>query len=148
MAEQDVGVLQEGMHLSVSIDSLGETVKGKIIYISPALDAATHSYKVRILLDRKETSLRGGLFGRSEVEALERKNTFFVPKEAVLENNGKKWAFLVDSSHKVKKVEVETGLYNDDSIEILKGISEGDRVAVTNISKLKDGSTADVEEGL
>ena len=148
VAEQDVGVLQEGMHLSVSIDSLGETVKGKIIYISPALDAATHSYKVRILLDRKETSLRGGLFGRSEVEALERKNTFFVPKEAVLENNGKKWAFLVDSSHKVKKVEVKTGLYNDDSIEILKGISEGDRVAVTNISKLKDGSTADVEEGL
>lgn len=71
-----------------------------------------------------------------------------MPKEAVLENNGKKWAFLVDSSHKVKKVEVKTGLYNDDSIEILKGISEGDRVAVTNISKLKDGSTADVEEGL
>ena len=43
---------------------------------------------------------------------------------------------------------MKTGLYNDDSIEILKGISEGDRVAVTNISKLKDGSTADVEEGL
>lgn len=78
--------------------------------------------------------------------ALERKNAIFVPKEAVLENNGKKWAFLIDSSRKVKKVEVTTGLYNDDSIEILSGISEGDSAAVTNISKLKDGMTVDVEE--
>lgn len=146
VAEQDVGVLREGMDLDISIDSLGDRVKGKLIYVSPALDSATHSYKVRILLDGGEKNLRGGMFGRSEVMALERKNAIFVPKEAVLENNGKKWAFLIDSSRKVKKVEVTTGLYNDDSIEILSGISEGDSAAVTNISKLKDGMTVDVEE--
>ena len=42
-------------------------------------------------------------------------------------------------------MEVTTGLYNDDSIEIVTGISEGDQAAVTNISKLKDGMTVDVE---
>ena len=112
---------------------------------SPDLDASTHSYKVRILLDGDGKNLRGGMFGRSTVMALERKNALYLPKEGVLENNGKKWAFLIDSSHKVKKVEVTTGLYNDDSIEIVTGISEGDRAAVTNISKLKDGMTVDVE---
>ena len=145
VAEQDIGVLREGMDMDVSIDSLGETVKGRIIYISPDLDASTHSYKVRILLDGDGKDLRGGMFGRSTVMALERKNALYLPKEGVLENNGKKWAFLIDSSHKVKKVEVTTGLYNDDSIEILTGISEGDQAAVTNISKLKDGMTVDVE---
>ena len=78
--------------------------------------------------------------------ALERKNTFYVPKEGVLDNNGKKWVFLIDDNHKVKKTEVTTGLYNDDSVEILTGISEGNQVAVTNISKLKDGMTVDVED--
>ena len=146
VAEQDIGVLKVGMPVSVSIDSLGETVKGRIIYISPDLDSSTHSYKVRILLDGDGKNLRGGMFGRSTVMALERKNALYLPKEGVLENNGKKWAFLIDSSHKVKKVEVTTGLYNDDSIEILTGISEGDQAAVTNISKLKDGMTVDVEE--
>lgn len=146
VAEQDIGVLREGMNMDVSIDSLGEKVKGRIIYISPDLDSSTHSYKVRILLGGDGKNLRGGMFGRSVVMALERKNALYLPKEGVLENNGKKWAFLVDSSHKVKKVEVTTGLYNDDSIEILTGISEGDQAAVTNISKLKDGMTVDVEE--
>lgn len=147
VAEQDIGVLREGMAVSVSIDSLGEEAAGTISYISPALDAASHSYKVRIVLAPDIKGLRGGMFGRSEVTAVERKNALFLPKEGVLENNGKKYAFLVDGNHKVKKVEVTTGLYNDDSIEILKGISAGDQVAVTNISKLKDGMTVDVEGG-
>lgn len=147
VAEQDIGVLREGMAVSVSIDSLGEEAAGTISYISPALDAASHSYKVRIVLAPDIKGLRGGMFGRSEVTAVERKNALFLPKEGVLENNGKKYAFLVDGNHKVKKVEVTTGLYNDDSIEILKGISAGDQVAVTNILKLKDGMTVDVEGG-
>jgi RND family efflux transporter MFP subunit len=131
----------------VSIDSLGEEAAGTISYISPSLDAASHSYKVRIVLAPDIAGLRGGMFGRSEVTAVERKNALFLPKEGVLENNGKKYAFLVDGNHKVKKVEVTTGLYNDDSIEILKGISAGDQVAVTNVSKLKDGMTVDIEGG-
>lgn len=147
VAEQDIGVLREGMAVSVSIDSLGEEAKGTISYISPALDATSHSYKVRILLDSSISGLRGGMFGRSEVTAVERKNAIYLPKEGVLENNGKKYAFLVDENHKVKRVEVTTGLYNDDSVEIVKGISAGDQVAVTNISKLKDGMTVDIEGG-
>lgn len=147
VAEQDVGILKEGMTTDVAITSLGVTVPGKIIYISPALDDTTHSYKVRLLLDTRDSQILGGMFGRSEVEAVERKNTFFIPKEGVMENNGKKWAFLIDDQNKVKRVEVTTGLYNDDSIEILKGISAGDRVAVTNISKLKDGMTVDIDGG-
>lgn len=147
VAEHDIGVLKEGMELSVSLDSLGNTIPGKIIYISPSLDSATHSYKVRLLLDGEPGTIRGGMFGRSIVTAVDRKNTFFVPKEGVLDNNGKKWAFLVDENKTVKRVPVETGLYNDDSIEILKGLHEGDVVAVTNISKLKDGMTVDIDEG-
>lgn len=147
VAEQDIGVLKVGMPVSVSIDSLGEEAAGTISYISPALDASSHSYKVRIVLSPDIKGLRGGMFGRSEVTAVERKNALFLPKEGVLENNGKKYAFLVDGNHQVKKVEVTTGLYNDDSIEIVKGISAGDQVAVTNISKLKDGMTVDVEGG-
>ena len=147
VAEQDIGVLREGMAVSVSIDSLGKEVEGTISYISPALDATSHSYKVRILLDPGISGLRGGMFGRSVVTAVERKNAIYLPKEGVLDNNGKKYAFLVDDTHKVKKVEVTTGLYNDDSVEIVKGLSAGDQVAVTNISKLKDGMTVDIEGG-
>ncbi len=139
VAEQDMGVLREGMELRVSIDSLGESVAGKIIYLSPAMDAATHSYKARLLLDAGNLPIRGGMFGRCEVSALQRKNVLYLPKEAVSENNGKHYAFVIDENFIAHKKEVTLGLANDEEVEIKTGLSVGEKAAVSHISKLKDG---------
>ncbi len=146
VSEQDIGVLREGMPLTVSIDSLGETREGRISYISPSMDGDTLSYKVRIVLDNGEGRLLGGMFARTEVTALQRKDTLFVPKEAVGDDNGKKYIFLLDDQGKARKSYVKTGLSNDESLEILSGAAPGDRVAVTNISRLRDGMAAEITE--
>lgn len=147
VAEQDVGILREGMVLSVSIDSLGITCPGKITYISPSMDSATHSYLVRLTLDGTDGKILGGMFARTDVTSVQRKNTLYVPKEAVGDDNGKKYVFLIDEAGKARKVYVQLGLINDDSMEILSGVSEGDRVAVTNISRLRDGAEAEIVSG-
>ena len=139
VAEQDMGVLREGMELMVSIDSLGESVPGKIIYLSPSMDAATHSYKARLLLDAGDLPIRGGMFGRAEVSAVQRKDTLYVPKEAVTENNGKRYVFVIDDGLIAHRREVTIGLSNDEEVEIKSGLSIGEKVAVSHISKLKEG---------
>ena len=96
VAEQDVGILQEGMSLDVSIDSLGESVKGTIRYISPAMDADTHAYKVRLVLTDPAAQIRGGMFGRTEVTAMQKKDVLLLPKTAVIDHNGKKLVYVVD----------------------------------------------------
>lgn len=144
VAEQDVTILREGMDLEVSIDSLGDTVPAKLIYISPAMDATSRSYQVRLELDTTKIPLRGGMFGRSEVTAVQRQNTLFLPKEAVVDHNGRKLVFVVQEDGKVKSVQVQLGLTNDDFMEIKSGLQVGQQVAVSNISKLKDGMTVEV----
>lgn len=147
VAEQDIGILRLGMTLPVSIDSLGETCEGRITYISPSMDADTHSYKVRLTLDSQGGRILGGMFARTEVTAVQREHTLFVPKEAVGDDNGKKYIFLIDEEGRAKKVYVTLGLINDDSMEILSGASEGDQVAITNISRLRDGMEAEITSG-
>lgn len=144
VAEQDVTILREGMDLEVSIDSLGDTVPAKLIYISPAMDAASRSYQVRLELDTTKIPLRGGMFGRSEVMALQRKDTFFLPKEAVVDHNGRKSVFVVKDNGQIQAVTVQLGLTNDDFMEIKKGLQGGEQVAVSNISKLKNGMSVEV----
>ncbi len=139
VAEQDMAVLREGMEVTVSIDSLGETVPGRLIYLSPAMDAATHSYKARLLLDAGNIPIRGGMFGRALVTAVQRKDTIYVPKEAVVENNGKRYVFVIDEERKAHRREVVPGLSNDEEVEIRSGLSVGEKVAVSHISKLKEG---------
>ena len=144
VAEQDMTILKEGMDVDVEIDSLGDSVPGKLIYISPSIDSSTRSYRVRLELDASSGKVRGGMFGQCDVTSVMRKDTLFLPKAAVVDDNGKKSVFLVSPDGKVKKVTVRLGLANDDFLEIKKGLSEGDQVAVTNISKLKDGMTVDI----
>lgn len=147
VAEQDIGILRLGMTLSVSIDSLGETCEGRITYISPSMDADTHSYKVRLTLDSQGGRILGGMFARTEVTAVQREHTLYVPKEAVGDDNGKKYIFLIDEDGRARKAYVTLGLINDDSMEILSGASEGDQVAITNISRLRDGMEVEITSG-
>ena len=147
VAEQDIGILRTGMALPVSIDSLGETVTGTITYISPAMDETTHSYKVRLTLDGAGGRVLGGMFARTAVTAVQRENALYVPKEAVGDDNGKKYVYRIDGEGKARKAYVTLGLINDDSMEILDGVSEGERVAVTNISRLRDGTEVEITGG-
>lgn len=146
VAEQDVGILQEGMSLDVSIDSLGESVKGTIRYISPAMDADTHAYKVRLVLTDPAAQIRGGMFGRTEVTAMQKKDVLLLPKTAVIDHNGKKLVYVVDEDGRAEEVPVTLGVSNDEMVEIRSGLAAGERAAVTNLSKLKNGMVVEVKD--
>ena len=146
VAEQDVGILQEGMSLDVSIDSLGESVKGTIRYISPAMDADTHAYKVRLVLIDPATTIRGGMFGRTEVTAMQKKDVLLLPKAAVIDHNGKKLVYVVGEDGRAEEVPVTLGASNDEMVEIRSGLAAGERAAVTNLSKLKNGMVVEVKD--
>lgn len=145
VAEQDIGAIREGMRLPVSIDSLGISADGVIRYISPAMDEATRSYIVRLVLEKPDAAVRGGMFGRAEVTSAIRRDTLFVPKEAIGDDNGKKYIFLIDDEGKAHRSYVKLGLINDDSVELLSGAKASDRAAVTNIARLREGVAVETE---
>lgn len=143
VAEQDIGLIRQGMALDVTVDSLGNTYKGVVTFISPAMDAATKNYTVRLSLDTSSGDLRGGLFAHTEADTIQRKDTLFVPKAAVGDENGKKFVYTIDSDNNVTKVYVTLGLVNDTDMEITKGLSVGDQVVVSSIARMRDGMNVD-----
>lgn len=138
LTEQDIAAVQAGMNVTVSVESLGNSYPGEIIYVSPAADADTKNYMVRIELTQIDGQLKSGMFGRTAVEVLQRPATLYIPKESLIEKNGKTFVFLVNEDHTVREQSVVVGLRNDEAIEILEGVSEGDAVAVTNLSRLRN----------
>ena len=63
-----------------------------------------------------------------------------IPIEAVLDDSGKKYVFVVKAD-KVSKVEITTGALTDTRAQVLTGLSAGDTVATNNLTALKDGMT-------
>ena len=138
ISEQDLAAFTVGQMIEVNVDSLGKAYTGKVTYISPSSDI-NQQFTIRIQLNSPDDKLKAGMFVRSVVEAEVKADVIAVPKEAIMNRNGKTYLFVVNEKQEVKEQEVVLGATGDTVVEILKGIEVGNKIAVTNISRLRDG---------
>lgn len=146
VAEADVAAIQPGMTVSVSVESLANTYDGTITYVSPAMDPTNKTYIVRITLSNPDNLLRGGMFAQSSLEVLQRRNTLFVPKDALVEQNGISQLYVINPDNTIAIRTVKTGLRNNNYVEILEGLSDGEQIATTNLARLRDGVSVTIEK--
>lgn len=138
--------------------SLGETVKsafdaidnktfnGKIVQINPSGDPRNLSFKVRIAIPNPGYLIKAGMFARARIVLEKYKNVVAVPKDAVFDDQGKKWVFVVNGS-KVHLREVTTGFSDSALTEIKSGLKAGENVATLRPTTLKDGDPVRIEIG-
>ncbi len=146
IAENDAALLTTGMNVDMTVDAMGNTYTGELVYVSPAMDDTSKSYMVRIALDQSPDDIKAGLFAHGQINILQKQDTLFVPKEAVLSSNGKTTVFVAKPDNTVEEREVKIGLLNDAYEEIIDGINDGDTVVLSNQDRLKDGTAVDTTE--
>jgi len=115
------------------------SIDGKIFSISQAADPASKTFKVGILAENKNFSLKPGTDADVKIVYLEKK-AMAIPKSALVEG---KYVFAVKNSV-ASKVAVKTGIEGDKMVEVLRGLRPGERIVVGNLFGLYDG--AKVEE--
>ena len=145
VSEQNAAQIRSGMQVMVAIDSMGQEYPGSIIYISPAADSQTRLFTVRLALTLADADVKSGMFAHAGIAGLLREQTLFVAKTAVTEKNGKQYVFVIDDKNQAEQRLVTTGQRNDEAVELLTGIHAGERVAVSNVSRLKPGMAVEVD---
>jgi RND family efflux transporter MFP subunit len=141
LSEQDMAGLAVGLDVSIQIDSLGRSFPGKITYISPVNDSQNQSFTVRVALVSPDPAIRGGMYAKTTISTVLKPDTLVVPKDAVQQKNGKTYVYVVTPQNTVEERQVQIGLKGDTSSEILGGLAAGERVAVSNLSRLRPGLT-------
>ncbi len=124
--EQDVGLLRQGLPVSVTIAAYpGETFQGSVDRIYPALETATRTAKVRITLPNPDGRLRIGMLATAEVAAPTSggNEVVSVPAAAVVDSGERRTVFVETGAGRFKPVEVRTGARADGRVEILSGLS-------------------------
>ena len=145
LSETDVAAVQIGTPVTVSIGSLANTYTGTITFVSPAIDPTAKTYTVRITLTNPDASIRGGMYATSSVNVLQRPNTLFVPKDALLEQNGKSQVYVIKPDNTIEIRDVKPGLRNDNYVEIIDGLKEGETIATTNTARLRNGTKVTID---
>lgn len=98
--EKELSRLSIGQRAEVRIDALpGKVYKAKIRRINPSIDPVTGTIKVVLdFEDELRDKLRESAFSRVKLVMSTRKNVLLIPKEAIVEESGKKYVFIVERS--------------------------------------------------
>ena len=136
--EQDVQFVHERQIVTVRVASLpGEEFKARVGFVSPNLDDATHSARVRVVLENPERRLKNKAFAEATIE-FDAPEVITVPRSAVLWRGGAPRVYLEMQPGVYEQRRVKLGRAGDKDWEVLDGLKEGERV-VTSGNMLIDG---------
>ncbi len=145
--EKDISLLKLGMKVKIKTESFPDKVfEGKISRISSSLELATRTLQTEIYIPNLNRMLKPGMFVRIEIVLVEKPQTLVIPKNAVIEEGGSKFIFVIQGNEAFRR-SIVTGYEQDPFIEILEGVSEGDPVVVRGQESLRDRATVRVVQG-
>jgi len=158
--ERDVGALEVGQKVAAAVEAFPNRVfAGTLTLISPRLDTATRTTRVRFELENRNQELRPGMFATvtltTPLDALEPFKSLVhskppsrmylassrsgshhspyqflaIPERAVVDSGTRKVVYVEREPGLFEGVEVELGPRSGDYYPVVKGIEPGDRVA-------------------
>jgi membrane fusion protein (multidrug efflux system) len=113
-------------------------LKGKIELGSSLIDPTTGSLQMKGVFPNPQMVLRSGGTGIIKIPIIY-KNIITVPQKATYDIQDKKMIFTVDTSNVVHATNIRVINNTGDRFLIASGLSEGDKIVVDGIGKIKDG---------
>jgi len=134
VSELDIRKIIVGGYLTATFDALGqEQYQGKVIKIAPRekLKDEDIFYKVAMVLEQP-APLRSGMTADVSIKVGERNNVLTIPGNLLIKRGGRYFAqVLVDGA--LKEREIKIGLQGEDLMEVIDGLSEGEKI----VAKIK-----------
>lgn len=132
VSETEVDCIKKKTSVQVRVDGLENgSFKANISEISPVIDPSTKTVKVTAIADNPKRFLKPGMTARVTVNLGEKKDVVFVEKDAYREG----FLFVIEDSI-AKKRDVKIGIVGDEYIEIVEGLTEGERVIIVGQERL------------
>ena len=143
--ESRLAAIRVGQPVSVTLDSMNRTLHARVSEIVPAVDAASRAYTVKIDLPAVP-ALRSGVFGRAAFQ-LGSRSLLAVPAGAVTDRGQLQSVVVMDGAaeNAVARTRLITaGQKFNDRIEVLSGLSAGEKVIFPVPPGLADGARVEV----
>jgi len=144
VSESNVYELHQGQQISVTTDIHPDAdYKGKISTISPKA-SASHTYPVEVLIaNTGKDKLKAGTYVNVSVNMGKSGKALMIPRDAIV-SSVKDPSVYVVTNNSVKLVKITTGHSFSSNLEVVAGLTQGDKVVTNGQINLTDGSKVSV----
>lgn len=123
-----------------NVESNGHEYVGNVTEISTAADQQRGLFEIKANVSlKKGENISTGSSAKVTLVTSKSTGGLMIPYDSVYFDDNQAYVFVVNND-KATRTDVETGLYNEDTIEILSGLEEGDEVITSWASGLKNGA--------
>jgi membrane fusion protein (multidrug efflux system) len=148
VAERERPVVRTGLPATVAVDNhTARTFEGRIRRIDPDLDRMSRTSTAEIVVANPDGALRSGAFAEVTV-GLAPREALLLPRDALVrqEGTGVFYVYVLEDGTARRRDLVLGGSYGAD-VEVLEGLSSGERVVTAGRYRLHDGAVVTVAAG-
>jgi len=130
--EHQMAMMRQNLKAQVQVNALpGKKFNAQVYYVDPVLDPGTRTMKVRLLVSNKDWQLKPNMFADVRIFTDPQRGVLKIPREALIVTGKRQSVIVARGDGRFQPVDVVTGMRNDDEVEILSGLKEGEQVVVS-----------------
>ena len=130
-------ILKRNLKIKATSESFNETFFGNLDVISSRVDPTTRSILVQAKIKNNNYKIIPGMLINIEI-IFNEKESIGVPEESIIQQGTRTVVYKVIEDKTVSLTEVKTGIRNFGKVEILSGLSTGDKIVTEGVSKIRD----------
>lgn len=144
LPENTMTEIKTGQKVQITNYSLpNDTLIGTVTEMSPAIDVNTRTYLGKVRFNNPKLLIRPGMFVKTLIKVNQKNDIIVIPKEVIISDQRGKRVFVVNENTAFERI-IETGLENDEMIEVVSGLEENERLVIKGFETLRDKSKVKV----
>lgn len=121
----------------------GTIFRGRVKLINPRVDVQSGTVKVTVEVFDETLMLKPGMFVEAKIVIGKKEDVLIIPRKSILFKQNKTYVFVMDRNQ-VSQREIVLGLTEEDHVEILSGLEQGEVIVTVGVEGLKDGERVEV----
>jgi multidrug efflux pump subunit AcrA (membrane-fusion protein) len=138
--ERFATAVHRGLAAEVSFEALpGERFGAAVEEVSPVLDPGSRTLRIRLrFTGRRDGRIKAGMFATVSLVTDARAGVPVIPRFAVINTYGSWIVFVVNEEGIAERRVIRPGIENEEYVEILEGLEEGESVVTAGQNFLSD----------
>jgi len=137
LGENYLGKVKQGDPVSIILGDINDTIKTTLSYVSQAVDPVSRAFVVQVHM-ANNSKLHPNMSCIMRISNYENAHALTVPVSVIQKTSSGEMLYVADGD-KAKSVLVKTGRNANGMVEILSGLTAGDRVITKGYEELDNG---------
>jgi RND family efflux transporter MFP subunit len=144
--ESVAGQIHLGDPVKVRVQAVNQDFEGKVSRFADSLDRQTRTMETEIDFENRDGRLLPGMYTETQLMLREKNNALTIPLEAVTRNGDDATVLAVTPQNTIEERHVRLGAEDDKRVEVLLGLTDGDRVVIGNHGAFRNGQKIQPKE--